>query len=149
MTIDRLTLIGCGKKKAEGPRAARFLYTGSLFAKRRQWAERFAEGSWAILSAKHGVVGVGRVIYPYDVTLSGLSAEQRTEWSHRSWGDIKEYLKVLGVEDIEIHAGAPYVDALLKNSPSWFSGQVILPLRGQGIGQQMKWYSNSGKDKAS
>ena len=62
--MSKIILIGCGKAKAKKRERAADLYTGSLFAARRRYAEKFR--CWRILSAEYGLVHPSEVIEPYD-----------------------------------------------------------------------------------
>lgn len=67
-----LVVIPCGAGKLPHPAYARDLYTGPLFRSSLRAGERLVErhrGTVAILSARHGLVELDRVVEPYDLTL--------------------------------------------------------------------------------
>lgn len=79
----KVALIACSKSKSRVPAKARDLYQGNLFKKSLRLAEleRFP---WIfILSAKHGLLELNRVIPPYEETLLTKSQEEIRKWSLR------------------------------------------------------------------
>lgn len=139
-------LIGCGKAKSAAPCAARDLYTGSLFAKRRAYAEA-SPHHWWIVSAKLGLVCPDQVVQPYDLTMSGLSPLDRSAWAlsvARELLDVTPDGADLRSACVEIHAGADYAENL-RDVLRAVGLSVDWPVEGMEIGEQMRWYSEAIK----
>lgn len=142
-----MIIIGCGKTKLTTAAEARALYTGQLFKARRAYAERKTR-HWFILSAKLGLVEPTRLIEPYDVTVRDLNEFQRAAWTARAAASILDVLaenyvpgfKLREVK-IEIHAGEDYAAPLMEALKAHGIGSTW-PVRGLGIGEQLKFYNS-------
>lgn len=147
-----LIIIGCVKCKQDRPAPAAEMYTSDLWKKRRAYAEA-AGVPWLIVSAKYGILRPDEVIEPYDKALTDLTPEERKEWDKvlfKTWQQKGKPI-LLGqkgknrIPVLEIHAGAPYVEAL-KTLPTIRSGNIIrTPMEGLGIGEQLGWYKRQAK----
>jgi len=124
-----LYLIACSNAKLDRPAKGRDLYQGQAFKFAMRAAER-AEADVIILSALHGVVMPHAQYAPYDQALCNMTKAERDTWAEI----VEAQLKMLGAYDREITvlAGAAYA-AAVATFPN-----VRLPLKGQGIGQQLK-----------
>ena len=131
-----LYLIACSNKKLDRPAKGRDLYQGQAFKFALRASER-AEADVIILSAIHGVVMPHAQYAPYDKALCNMSKAERAEWAEI----VQAQLKMLGAYDREITvlAGADYASAV-KGFPN-----VRLPLKGQGIGQQLQTLKHLGE----
>ena len=66
----QLVVIACGAAKLARPAPAADLYTGSYFRLALAAAQQLADRhSVRVLSAKHGLLRLGDVVAPYDLTL--------------------------------------------------------------------------------
>jgi len=168
-----LILVGCTATKADERRPAGQLYTSTLFAKRRAYAEKFARRTkgqgavWAVLSAHpEAVIDRRTWMEPYDWTLDD-HADDPEEWEvHRhSWSvnariGLQRYLSGdhsggswapdVG-QRVEIHAGAAYVDAFRSALDSAhgdrFGGlEITHPVEGLQIGEQLRFYNHLLED---
>jgi hypothetical protein len=140
MEKTAVCLIACSASKAEVPCAARLLYTGDLFRKSLQWAEACAcFDSIMVLSAKHGLVDVDRVIEPYDTSLQTFDASERRRWA----SSVAKALLLrwpAGTVELVALAGRHYTEELALHLQ--LSAPRVLfsrPLAGMGIGQQKAW----------
>ncbi|WKW98892.1 MULTISPECIES: DUF6884 domain-containing protein [Rhodococcus] len=137
-----LLLVTCVKSKLKVPAAAKDLYVSALFTRQRAYAE--SRGlPWFILSAEHGLVAPEEWLAPYERYLPDTPAAYRAAWGR--W--VAERLDLLGGPlpgtVVEIHAGAPYVQAL---SPHLVAkgASVVTPLDGLSLGQRLGWYAAHG-----
>jgi hypothetical protein len=105
----RVGLVGCVKSKQSQAAPARELYVSPLFRGRRAWVERTCD-RWFILSAKHGLVEPGRVLAPYDETLTDLPRTARRSWSALIIRALEEALGEVSGVVMELHAGSAYLD---------------------------------------
>jgi hypothetical protein len=133
-----VVLVGCVKTKQSTAAPARELYTSTLFAKRRRYAEATGR-PWYILSALHGLVDPNQVLEPYDMYLAGQTHSYRRQWATRVVRDLVSAVGPLDGYVVEIHAGASYVDPLdpVLNAAG---AHPLAPLRGLTQGQHLAWY---------
>jgi len=124
-----LYLIACSNAKLDKPAQARDLYQGQTFKFAMRAAER-AEAQVLILSALHGVVHPFAEYQPYNLALCNMTKAERRDWAEI----VQAQLQALGAQEREITvlAGSHYATAV-EGFPN-----VRLPLKGQGIGQQLK-----------
>jgi hypothetical protein len=143
----RVVLVGCvaSKRPAELDERgfarewpAADVYTSPLWAKRRAYAEREAPGAWAILSARHGLLRPDEPIAPYDTNLGDLCDRERSGWAHHVAGDVLDLGPGHALR-VELHAGEPYCRELAARLER-AGAEVVRPLRGLAIGQQLRWY---------
>lgn len=140
-STGRVILIGCVAQKSDCPMPAKDLYTSNLFRARRVYAE--ASGRpWSIVSAEFpGILHPDAVTAPYNRRITEL-----TPMEHRIWRDcvqrraIEDFGDGIKGATVEVHAGAPYVEALTDALVSRFGLTIEAPLAGLFIGQQLAWY---------
>lgn len=141
-----LALIACSAEKLTqlGPVPARELYQGDLFKKSVAWAE--LQGyTWAVLSAKHGLVEPDTELEPYDFSIKDLSDTEAWQWMTQVTQQLKTLLESAGITPskqikIVMLAGGAYCEAgtLIHRLRNVY--QVETPLKGLGgIGQQKQW----------
>ncbi len=124
---SKIVLIGCCGKKRTTPCAAKDLYLSPLFKKSVAWAERFGL-SWAVLSAKHGLVWPKDVVVPYNLSMRGMSSADKLGWKHLVMRQLQPYRQYYS---FIVLAGKEYC--------TWTSGyQAELPMNGMGIGTRLK-----------
>ena len=99
-----------------------------------------------MLSAEHGLVRPTTELEPYDLRLGSTSAAYRRKWADRVLRALSEEIGVLDGLVVEIHAGAPYVDAI--EAPLTAAGaSVIAPLAGLTMGRA--WLGTRGSGRSS
>jgi len=131
-------LISCVSKKHPIASRAEDLYDSALFSKSRDYVRNRCD-TWAILSAKYGLVDPDQVIEPYEETLNAKSAAERREWSKRVWNVLQS--RINPGNDIIILAGQRYREYLVPLLEA-YGCQVHVPLKGLGIGRQLQWLKN-------
>jgi len=129
-------LIGCVKKKGRESTQARNLYQSALFVGRVRFVERSCD-AWWVLSALHGLLAPDQDVAPYDLTLSGMSAEERYQWSVMVLAAIDRHAGLEVGDVVEVHAGALYRDSGLVDGLLARGLRVEVPTRGLGIGEQL------------
>ena len=73
-------IVGCGKSKLDRRAPARELYTGQLFRSHMELAVRLPARRLMILSAFYGLIDQAQEIDPYEVTVTGMTADARNDW---------------------------------------------------------------------
>jgi len=140
-----LILMGCVSQKGDRPVRARDLYVSPLWGKRRAYAE--ASGKpWLILSAEHGLVDPDEVVAPYDRALASEPHMYRDQWSRSTAAAVIDVARRIGARTIEVHAGSAYLDSGLVGALEDVGLEVVRPLHGMRIGEQLSWY---GSDEVS
>ena len=137
---ERLVLVGCVKSKVDYPAPAKDLYDSPLWHKRRRYAESSGM-PWAILSAEYGMVDPDMVLEPYDRYLGSEPSNFRRSWSERTAKQVLKRLNEIDLEAVEVHAGSAYLENGLRQRLEQAGVVVVAPLKGLGIGQQLRWYS--------
>lgn len=132
-------ILGCVGTKVDLPPGrysapAADLYCSPLWEKRRAYAERSGR-PWAILSARYGLLEPERRVLTYEETIS--SARKRPTWP--IWKRrVAGVLRSDGWGQVEVHAGAPYIAALLEAMPSL---EIVAPMAGLMIGDTLATYN--------
>jgi len=134
----RVGLVSCGKDKADGPRAARDLYTSPYFRKMRGHVETECD-DWRILSALHHLVHPDQILAPYEVTLKDMTREEQRQWAETVVERVKAALPDVGKIVLEVHGGAEYTRDLVALLRS-LGYEVEVPVPSLPIGKRMQWY---------
>jgi hypothetical protein len=133
-----IALVSCVGEKRKGKHEACSLYQSDWFKKARAYVEALQDAgkidSWAILSAKHGLLPSDRVVGPYDLTLNKMPAPERRKWAAKVSGQL---LNAYGPDaHYVVLAGTKYRQYLFTPE-SGFTYEI--PMKGLGIGDQKKW----------
>ena len=128
---NKIVLISCVATKRDKALPAEELYNSDLFHKTLNYGKSLNPDKMYILSAKHYLLPLKKVIKPYDVTLNNMAADERKEWANKVL-DIMKYKKInLEEDEFIILAGSTYSKYLLPELKN-----IKLPLKGLRIGQQ-------------
>lgn len=131
----KIVLLSCVATKLSKPAPAKELYNSPLFKGSLKYAESLKPDDIVILSAKHYVLPLNKVIKPYNKTLLNMPKEEIQEWA-------VQVLKILADKyDLEkdhfiILAGDKYRKYITPQITHWSA-----PLKGLRIGQQLSWYA--------
>lgn len=133
--MNQVFLIACAARKLDQPALAKDLYISPWFRKARAYAE--ASGApWYILSAQHGLLNPGRLVEPYNKSLTAMYKPERMAWAVGVYKKICR--RVYPPATLVFLAGYRYRQYLLE--PLGLAGYTIVsPLAGLGIGQQLAW----------
>ena len=134
-----ILLIGCVKSKHSNTCQAKDLFNSPLWNYRRKYAERHG-CLWYLLSSKHELLCPDTEIQPYDRKLRGLKTAELRKGSKGVLGRLKEKEPELEGKTIEIHAGKEYIEYGFEQGLRGAGTHVRRPLKGLGIGPQLKWY---------
>ena len=130
----RIVLLVCVATKLPHAAPARELYNSPLFKSSLRYAESLHPDDIVILSAKHYVVPLNKVLKPYNKTLLNMPQDEVREWA-------VQVLKILADKyDLDndkfiILAGDKYRKYITPELAHWSA-----PLKGLRIGQQLSWY---------
>ena len=133
-----LYLVACVAKKLNCEASAADLYQSDWFKKARAYVE--AQGApWRILSARYGLVAPHDWVKPYEQTLNAMTAIQRRAWAQ----PVLQGILHLAPREVVFLAGRKYRENL--TAPLVDAGvQVMVPMAGLGIGEQLGWLKSHG-----
>lgn len=131
----KIALISCTKLKETKPCTASHMYMPSnLFKKAKSYVGKNYL-YWYILSAEYGFLHPNNYIAPYERTLNNMPSEKVKGWSEKVFEDI---MKVRPTE-VDFFAGEKYRKYLIPMLEAE-GVKCNVPLKGLGIGQQLKFY---------
>lgn len=104
-------------------------------------AKKFVgNNDWYILSAKYHLLHPDTVIYPYEQSLNTMSYRERKIWADIIFGKLQESR----FDSVVILAGKKYREFLVPRLEE-LGIQVNIPMKGLGIGTQLKWMKEHTK----
>lgn len=138
-----IVIVGCSSSKLPHPAPAGDLYTSQLFRMASTWAK--ANGDrWMILSALHGLIDPTLEVVPYDVKLSSLTHEQRTDWDAKVATTARDVIEQSPGCRFTLLAGRAYAGWVTPDLPA----RVAQPLYGLEIGQRLQWFKRQAHEPA-
>lgn len=132
--MKTVVLLSCVATKAPTPQPAEKLYQSALFEKSLNYAKHLKPNAIYILSAKHYLLPLNKVIAPYDKTLNDMGADEVKEWAQRILAMLRKSGYDLQRDKFIFLAGSryrKYLEPELRN--------YSVPMDGLRIGQQMAW----------
>lgn len=108
------------------------MYLSPLFKLSLRYARSLGPDEIFVLSAKHGLVDLQQELEPYDLTLNEMPAKEVERWAGRVLDRLRDAAD-LEKDRIVFIAGERYRKYLLTKV-----AHPEVPLRGLGIGQQLK-----------
>jgi hypothetical protein len=90
-----------------------------------------------ILSAKHHLVPLTKMLEPYDKTLKEMPKEQKEQWANETLRQMKSYGLNLDKDEFIFLAGSEYIIPLkpyIKN--------IQAPMEGKRLGERLKWLND-------
>jgi hypothetical protein len=139
-----LVLVACAKTKLSVPAQARDLYISPTFAKSRAYAEA-QNVPWFILSAEFGLLSPDQLVAPYDRYLPDMSPGYRAAWGRWTVERLALLAGALDGRVVEVHAGAPYVDAIAPHLAAK-GARLVDRLKGLRQGERQAWYGSRPAD---
>ena len=129
----QIAFISCVSKKQNGKHKAKDLYISDLFKKSFKYTSKNYSKVY-ILSAKYGLISPDDFIKNYDLTLNNFTEKQKQEWSKKVMLQLKNKIQL--TDELFFYCGENYRKYLIK----WLPNNKHIPLKGLGIGKQLKWY---------
>ena len=131
-----LYLVACVKTKQSGPMEAWDLYCSAWFRRARDCVERTGR-TWAVLSAKHGLVWPTNIIEYYNDTLLGKPSHERRRWAADVLDSLDPHLD--RVRKVAMLAGKYYREFLVQEFKQRDIETLVPMERIKGIGPQIAW----------
>lgn len=135
--MSNIVLLSCTKSKLSKPSPAQDLYSASpMFKKTLEYGKSLHPDKMYILSAKHFLVPLEKVLAPYDKTLKEMPKNEKEEWGDR----VAEQMKSAGI-DIQndkfiFLTGSEYLKPLEKFIPE---SNISKPMEGRRMGERLQW----------
>ena len=130
----KVVLISCSAKKSRKPARARDLYSSPLFRMSLKYAEMLNSDHIFILSAKHGLMELDRVIAPYNETLNKMSDPELDRLAGKVLLSLKKKGYNLKKDHFVFLAGRKYRRHLIPRMSDY-----AIPMERLRIGQQLKF----------
>lgn len=130
---DLVVLVACVKSKRDRPCCADEMYISDLFQKSMAYARALKPARIFILSAKYGLLSLGDVIAPYELTLKTMKAAARKEWAQSVLDALRQKCD-LDADRFVFLAGMPYrkyLEPHLRHHAA--------PMKGLPFGKQLQW----------
>jgi hypothetical protein len=130
-----IVLLSCVLTKLSHPAPAKELYDSPLFHKSLAYAMSLHPDAIYILSAKHYLLPLNKVISPYNKTLLDMPVDQVREWAAHTLSMLAK-VSDFDNDNFIILAGDKYrkfIEPELAHSTA--------PLEGLRIGEQLQWYT--------
>ena len=109
------------------------LYDSALFKLNLKYARHLNADKIFILSAKYGLVELDREIEPYEKTLNKMSDSEVRVWALDVLSELNK-ISNLKKDEFIFLAGKRYRKYLINDIENF-----KVPMRGMGIGKQLKW----------
>ena len=135
--MARIVLLSCTKSKLDKPSEAQDLYSASpMFRKTLEYGKSLKPDKMFILSAKHHLTPLTKILEPYDLTLKEMKKDEKEAWGEKTISQIKS-LGINPEKDTFIFlAGTEYIKPLLKYIPET---NIEEPMKGKRFGERLKW----------
>jgi len=131
--LKKVVLISCVSQKRKSRSKVEELYTSKLFSLNLKYAKKLKPHDIFVLSAKHGLLPLHRIIAPYNVTLNTMPVEERKMWAKKVRQQLKSHCDEQHDHFIFL-AGERYREYLLPYMKSY-----EIPLEGLSIGKQLQY----------
>lgn len=131
-----ITFVACAKKKSNKKCKAEKMYISTLYEYSMKYAKEHSDIIY-ILSAKHGLLPLDKIIDPYNETLNDKTDKEIKIWSRK----VYDTLLQLNLEnnDFIYLCGNNYKKYLIQ----WLPGKD--PMQGLGLGKRLQWLKNNIK----
>ena len=129
--MSKIVLLSCTKSKLDKPSPAKDLYSASpMFKKTFQYGKSLDPDKMFILSAKHHLVPLTKVLAPYDKTLKEMPKKEKEKWAEETVKQMKSQGLDLDKDKFVFLTGneymkplKPYIKNTEKKSNDWVTGE--------------------------
>jgi len=139
--MSKIVLLSCTKSKLSKPSPAQDLYSASpMFQKTLEYGKSLKPDKMFILSAKHHLVPLNKVLAPYDKTLKNMSKEEKEKWTVETVKQMKSKGLDLNKDTFIFLAGSEYIKPLVP-----YIKNIENPMKGKRLGERLKWLNSQLK----
>ena len=136
--MAKVVLLSCTKSKLDKPSQAQDLYSASpMFRKTLEYGKSLKPDKMFILSAKHHLVPLTKVLAPYDKTLKDMPVDEKKKWADETIKQMKSQGLNLQKDDFIFLTGSEYMKPLLSYIP-----HVEAPMAGKRMGERLQWLNS-------
>jgi basic membrane lipoprotein Med (substrate-binding protein (PBP1-ABC) superfamily) len=135
-----IVLLSCTKSKLDKPSQAQDLYSASpMFQKTLEYGKSLRPDKMYILSAKHFLVPLTKVLVPYDKTLKEMPKDEKEAWGEKVISQIKSAGINIEKDKLIFLTGSEYMKPLLKYIPEQ---NIEKPMEGRRMGERLQWLNS-------
>ena len=149
--MKNIFLISCTARKQEYRCKVEEMYQQStLFKASFQYALSRVEDKESqifILSAKHGLISLSKVINPYDMTIKKFNKKERVEWGEKVFEQMGKLFDIQNTHIIFL-AGSSYMEPLKLHLDRYnceYSNPI--PVENRALGKRIKWLRENVEEK--
>lgn len=136
--MAKIVLLSCTKSKLDKPSQAQDLYSVSpMFRKTLEYGKSLQPDKMFILSAKHHLVPLTKVLEPYDKTLKEMSSEEKKMWADEVIKQIKNQDLNLEKDQFIFLTGSEYMKPLIS-----YITNTESPMDGKRMGERLQWLNS-------
>jgi hypothetical protein len=141
--MSTIVILSCTKSKLDKPSQAQDLYSASpMFKKTLEYGKSLKPDKMYILSAKHFLVPLNKVLAPYDKTLKEMPKDEKDAWGEKVISQMKSSGISLEKDKFVFLTGSEYMKPLLKYIPE---GNIEKPMEGRRMGERLQWLNSQIK----
>ncbi|TCP26649.1 hypothetical protein EV207_11982 [Scopulibacillus darangshiensis] len=136
---EKIGLLATSRRKGDEEAPVVEFYKSPLFIKALQYAHKNYDRFY-FYNAKDGLLLPDQMMAPYDVSIQTFSISQKRHWGKKVIESFSTY-EIVKDKIIYLHGGRVYRQ-FLEPELSKHGFYYEVPLKGLGIGKQLKWYEN-------
>ena len=141
--MSSIVILSCTKSKLDKPSQAQDLYSASpMFKKTLEYGKSLKPDKMYILSAKHFLVPLNKVLVPYDKTLKEMPKDEKDAWGEKVISQMKSAGINLEKDKFIFLTGSEYMKPLLKYIPE---SNIEKPMDGRRMGERLQWLNSQIK----
>lgn len=141
--MSTIVLLSCTKSKLDKPSQAQDLYSASpMFQKTLEYGKSLKPDKMYILSAKHFLVPLTKVLAPYDKTLKEMPKDEKQAWGEKVISQMKSSGINIDKDKFIFLTGSEYMKPLLEYIPE---GNIEKPMEGRRMGERLQWLNSQIK----
>lgn len=141
--MSQIVLLSCTKSKLSKPSQAQDLYSASpMFQKTLEYGKSLKPDKMFILSAKHHLVPLTKVLAPYDKTLKEMPKDEKIAWGEEVIKQMKSHGINPEKDKFIFLTGSEYMKPLLEYIPEQ---NVQKPMEGRRMGERLQWLNSQIK----
>jgi hypothetical protein len=141
--MSAIVILSCTKSKLDKPSQAQDLYSASpMFKKTLEYGKSLKPDKMYILSAKHFLVPLNKVLAPYDKTLKEMPKDEKEAWGEKVISQMKSSGISLEKDKFIFLTGSEYMKPLLQYIPE---GNIEKPMEGRRMGERLQWLNSQIK----
>lgn len=141
--MSSIVILSCTKSKLDKPSQAQDLYSASpMFKKTLEYGKSLKPDKMYILSAKHFLVPLNKVLAPYDKTLKEMPKDEKNAWGEKVISQMRASGINIEKDKFIFLTGSEYMKPLLQYIPE---GNIEKPMEGRRMGERLQWLNSQIK----